>query len=214
MASSSSWRRFLRVSLPRLIVLVVAIGLWLGWLARCARIQREAVATIGRTNCLILYDWQWKNGSYVPGGKPWAPRWLSDLIGVHFLGSVVVVSFRPGSTTSDKVLENVGRFTRLVGLNLNGTSVSDASLAHLTELKDLYNLDLDETQVADAGLVHLEGLTELTYLNLRKTRITDAGLVHLKGLSKLSWLVLNGTQVTDSGVQELRRALPNLKIYR
>ena len=35
MASSSSWRRFLRVSLRGLIVLVVVIGLWLGWLARC-----------------------------------------------------------------------------------------------------------------------------------------------------------------------------------
>ena len=40
------WRRFLRFSVRGLIVLVLVIGVWLGWLVRSARIQREAVAAI------------------------------------------------------------------------------------------------------------------------------------------------------------------------
>jgi hypothetical protein len=40
------WQRFLRFSVRGLIVVVLVIGVWLGWLVRSARIQREAVAAI------------------------------------------------------------------------------------------------------------------------------------------------------------------------
>ena len=39
------WRRFLRFSVRGLIVLVLVIGGWFGWVVRSARIQREAVAS-------------------------------------------------------------------------------------------------------------------------------------------------------------------------
>jgi hypothetical protein len=38
------WRRHLRFSVRGLIVLVLVTGGWLGWVARGARIQREAVS--------------------------------------------------------------------------------------------------------------------------------------------------------------------------
>jgi len=46
---SRPWRRFLRLHVRGLIVLVLLIGLGLGWIARDARnvrIQREAVTAI------------------------------------------------------------------------------------------------------------------------------------------------------------------------
>ncbi len=61
------WRRFLRFSVRGLIVVVLVIGAWLGWLVRSARIQREAVAAIEHARGSVSYDWEWANGKSIPG---------------------------------------------------------------------------------------------------------------------------------------------------
>ncbi len=49
------WRRFVRLSVRGLIVLVLVIGAGLGWMVRQAHIQREAVAAIRkRRRCRLL----------------------------------------------------------------------------------------------------------------------------------------------------------------
>ena len=88
---SRPWRRFLRFSVRGLIVLVLVIGGGLGWIVRSARIQREAVAAIVNAGGGVLYDWEWSNGKSIPGGKPRAPRWIVDLIGVDYFGHVTEV---------------------------------------------------------------------------------------------------------------------------
>ena len=70
---SRSWRRFLRFSMRGLIVLVLVIGLGLGWMVRTirrARIQPEAVAAIRKARGNVLFDWQLKNGRYWRTAKP------------------------------------------------------------------------------------------------------------------------------------------------
>ena len=76
----------LRFSVRRLIVLVLVIGAGLGWLVRSARIQRDAVAAIQKVGGRVWYDWELRNGKFIRGGRPRAPRWLSEriLIGVCF----------------------------------------------------------------------------------------------------------------------------------
>jgi hypothetical protein len=44
--------------------------------------------------------------------------------------------------------------------------------------------------------------------------VSDAGLMQLRGLTQLDWLDLSGTRVTEAGVNELKKALPNVKIGR
>ncbi len=85
------WRRYLRFSVRGLIVLVLVIGGWLGWIVRSARIQREAVAAIKDARGQVWYDWEWSSGEPIPDGKPWAPKFLVDLIGVDYFGHVTVV---------------------------------------------------------------------------------------------------------------------------
>ena len=65
-----------------------------GWDGSSAgrRIQREAVAVIKNAGGTVSYDWEWNNGNGMLGGKPWAPIWLVDLVGVDFFGHVTVVS--------------------------------------------------------------------------------------------------------------------------
>ena len=208
---SRSWRRFLRFSMRGMIVVVLVIGGWLGWVVRSAQIQREAVAAIENAGGAVSYDWGRISGS-IPAGGPWAPEWLVNLIGVDYFGHVTEALINQNSTVTDGVIAKVGCLTQLHDLFLHSTCVSDAGLSHLKGLTNLEWLDLGKTQITDAGLVHLRGLANLTELRLGGTQVTDAGLRHLKGLTKLSQLDLSETQVTDAGLRELKRTLPNLKI--
>jgi internalin A len=188
---SRPWRRYLRFSVRALIVLVLLIGAGLGWLVHQAHVQRDAVAAIREAGGAVRYDWEWSNGNSLPGGEPWAPRWLVNLIGVDYFGHVTAaVSHHMSAATSDAIIVQVGRLTRVWSLNLHDSCISDS------------------------GLVHLKGLTNLHVLLLYRTQVSDAGLVHLKGLTNLSALQLDGTQVTDAGVEELKRTLPSLRIIR
>jgi len=81
---SRPWWNYVRFSLRALIVLVLLIGAGLGWLVRSAHVQRDAVAAIRRAGGSVSYDWEWNNGKSVPGGKPWAPKWLVDLVGIDY----------------------------------------------------------------------------------------------------------------------------------
>jgi hypothetical protein len=56
-----------------LIILILVIGVWLGWLARAAHVQRDAVAAIEQTGAVVRYDWQFQNGIPDPS-QPWAPK--------------------------------------------------------------------------------------------------------------------------------------------
>jgi hypothetical protein len=79
---STPWRSFLRFSLRGLIVFVIGVGAVLEWIVRQAHVQRDAVAAIEEVDGSVRYDWEFRNGRSLPGGKPWAPRWLVNLIGV------------------------------------------------------------------------------------------------------------------------------------
>ena len=48
-----------------LMIVVSVVGVWLGWVVRCAHIQRDAVATIQKGGGTVSYDWEWANGKYV-----------------------------------------------------------------------------------------------------------------------------------------------------
>jgi hypothetical protein len=183
---SRLWRRYLRFSVRGLIFFVLVIGAVLGWVVHEARVQRDAVAAIEKAGGWVSYDWG-RDGKSIPGGQPWAPRWLVDLIGIHYFGQVTAVGLA-SSSTADATLAQVGRLTGLRFLTLPGSNVTDA------------------------GLVHLKQLTKLSRLDLRDTQVSDAGLAHLTGLTKLTRVYLFGAKVTDSGVNELKRALPGLVV--
>ncbi len=65
-----SQRRWLSMNVRRFIVIVLVTGGGLGWLARSARIQREAVKTIQNAGGYVTYDWQFKNGESFRKRRP------------------------------------------------------------------------------------------------------------------------------------------------
>ena len=192
--ASRPWRRYLRLSVRGLIVLVLVIGVWLGWIVRSARIQREAVAAITRAGGHVSYDWEWRNGRYFAEPKPWAPQWLVDRVGVDLFGHVVAASPSQARGQAIRRLAHVGRFTRLESLSIYSSSVTDQGLAHFEGLTRLSEINLCNTQVTDDGLKHLEGLKGLSSLVINATRISDDGLKHLSRLTKLSILYIGDSE--------------------
>jgi hypothetical protein len=51
--SRRPWWSFLRFSVRGMVVLVLVIGGWLGWMVRSARIQQEAVAGLSMLRSMI-----------------------------------------------------------------------------------------------------------------------------------------------------------------
>jgi hypothetical protein len=220
---AKSRRRWLRLSVRGLVILVLLIGCWLGWEVHQAQVQREAVAAIRRVNGNVDYELD-------PSRSPAWLRWLADRIGLDYVSHVVgvdLVGVGPDGPSAGAELDHVVRLTRIERLELWESSVNDSRLADLEGLTRLRSLGLHKTRVGDkglanlkglpalrslwlnrsaltdAGLAHLEHRTDLEALALRETSVTDAGLVHLKGLINLKSLFLGGTQITDAGLVHL-----------
>ncbi len=206
-----SWPRYVRFSVRGLMVLVLMSAVWLGWLVRSARIQRETVTAIERAGGSAGYDLGWTDDRLLQKRGSWAPTWLVDVLGVDYFVSVVDLAF--SGTCTDRELGRAGSLSRLEQLSLARSRISDAGLAHLRGLAHLSWLNLCDTKITDAGLVHLEGLTTLEGLDLSFTPVTDAGLAHLKGLKGLTELDLSGTRITDAGLTHLK-GLSNLAQLR
>jgi hypothetical protein len=212
------------------MVLVLLIGGWLGWIARSARVQREAVAAIQKAGGEVSYHETEDGSSRCPG-------WLASRVGIDYRDHVTIVMLI-STLWTDAEMSHVGRLSSLLALALNCPAVTDEGLVHLKGLTNLRRLqlsgchvgdrglknlrgltalidvDLSKTLVTDAGIVHLQGLKNLQRIDLRWTRVTDVGLAQLKALPNLRFVLLDGTQVTDAGVRELLQSLPSLRNTR
>ena len=146
-------------------------------------------------------------------------RWLVGIL-LAALAGVLLVGVINDNRDPIAVLEEWGgKIERneqgeVVEVELRFKDITDAGLLHLAGLTNLQTLTLHSTKITDAGLVHLKELTNLQTLFLANTKITDTGLVHIKGLTQLQDLGLQQTKVTDTGVADLKKALPNCKIYK
>ena len=180
MSLTRPWRRFLRVSVRGAIVVVLLCGIWLGWLVRTARVQRDAVRAITAAGGLVRYNWGWKKANPTMVIKRADPGWLADLIGVDYVGHVTVVWLTASPSVSDATMIQVGRLTRLQQLRLDQSSIKDTWLGHLSGLKQLASLNLDGTRISDQGLARLSPLTKLSALYLDSTRVTDSGVTELQ----------------------------------
>src|SRR5690348_2818931 len=112
----SPLRRWLRLRLRGLMIIVLVIGVgmgWLSWLIRSARTQRDAVAAIENAEGVVSYDWEWSNGIDHPGRRPWAPRWLVGLVGVDYFAHVSTAALFSSSSAADVAITQVGSFNQL-----------------------------------------------------------------------------------------------------
>lgn len=213
-------RRFIRLSVRSLLLLVLVLAVWLAWMVNRAREQRQAVAAIREYGGFVSYDWEYVNGKHIPGRSPSAPTWLRSALGDEFFQEVVAVNLivgtRPDGTRgetvrrSDDVILHLRAFPALRQLNIQETQATDRVMEVIGSLKNLEILRMPRAAVTDRGIAKLRGLSRLKNLAVTHTRLTDASISHLKTLTQLEVLDLQGGNVTDRGMAHLR-GMTNLK---
>lgn len=154
-----------RLTVRLLLVLVLVIGCFLGWLAQTARTQRLAVARIKQLGGSVLYDFQRVPGVPTNKMEPRGPRWLRRLIGDE-------------------------RFQEVVQVNLTGLDLRGVNLACLEDFPELRALELTCAEIGDSGLAQLSRLKleRLRVLWLADSGITDSGLPYLAAFHRLEVL--------------------------
>ena len=138
-------------------------------------------------------------------------------------GSVQVDQTRPDppitslmlmdSDISDaSLLRLLAEMPELEQLNLRHVLVGDQLAKGLSLCPKLSFLSMSVSRITDAGLEQVGQLANLRELDVHETQVTDNGLTHLTGLSKLEAVHVQGTRVTNAGVEELKKALPKLRV--
>jgi len=160
-----------------------------------------------------------------------------DLLGLSVEGIPAIQMLNLRRTgISDETFQPRSVLRELRDLNLSETSITGASLGSLASSPSLQWLDLSGSQADDRGLKQLQPLKQLRVLILGRTRISDgagqslgqlSALVDLDlsqtsigdtcvgaltSLKSLKRLVLQRTRVSDRRSDELKRALPQLRI--
>jgi hypothetical protein len=162
-SSSKLWRQRLRISVRKLIVLVLAVGGYFGWLVHSARIQREIVAEIERhRGSSVHYVWQpdrerTGNLGDQPFSTPPILDWLVDCVGTDYFSQTDYVVLQREGGADDALIAIVSRLTQIEKLEGGGPKVTDSGLLHVSKLHRLKWLGLYGTGVTDAGLVRLGG---------------------------------------------------------
>jgi hypothetical protein len=224
--------RWKTISLRGLLLLILAIGLWLGWFVSKARQQRAAVAALQKFGGFVHYDWEfvsgpvkvprgnliWKPtwGKFTPGGKPSAPDWMRRAVGDEYFQSIVHVSLfvdikkQLASATwvnmgpADDALLKLATQTSVQTLQIGGEQVTDLNLAYVGKLTGLEELHISWAfHLTDKGFMQLSGLKRLRMLEIDKSKMTDASVEAIGKLTSLEELWIGGAGFSDRGIARL-----------
>lgn len=218
-------RRRLAVSVRALMLLVLAIGLVLGWKINRAKTQKRAVALIEKAGGSVVHDYSFDGTHpYKNRESPPAPAWLRARLGDEFFQEVTSVSFY--NPVTDDQIAPIADFDRLLAFELHRTHVTDAGLARLKSLNWLRQLHIEQKGLSIGEINSKEvrkifqELDHLTYnqkvgeiMRRRGAAITDAGLAHLASLTSLQELTLLLPGITDAGLAHVGK-LTDLRVLK
>jgi hypothetical protein len=225
--------RWKTISLRGLLLLILAIALWLGWIVQKSRQQREAVAALQKFGGFVHYDWEFVDGPVkVPRGnslwmpswgkltsgrKPWAPDWMRRALGDEYFQSIAHVSLyvdiKKGSADStwvnmgpaDDALRKLTTQTSVRTLQIGGEQVTDENLSYVGQMTGLEELTISwGFHLTDKGFVQLSGLKRLRILEVDHSKMTDASLEAIGKLTKLEELRIGGKGFSDRGLAQIK----------
>jgi hypothetical protein len=230
--ANNSRLRWKTISVRGLLLLVLAIACWLGWIVNKARQQRAAVAALQKFGGFVHYDWEFLDGPVkVPRGnllwmptwgkltanrKPWAPNWIRRAIGDEYFQSVAHVSLyvdiQKGNADArwvnmgpaDDALRALATQTSVRTLQIGGQQVTDQNLSYVGQLTGLEELNVSWAhELTDSGFLQLSRLNRLRILEVDLSRMTDTSMEVIGKLTKLEELRVDAEGVTDRGLAKL-----------
>ena len=220
-ASPPRRRRWLRLSLRGLMLLVLLIGVPIGWVANRIHTQRQAIATVRAAGGNVSFDYEGKSfgprpASQGPGRtEPAAPRWLRRWLGDELFQHVTMIYFN--EPVALNILATIAQFDHLETLGLSPSRGVANESFHLRGLSRLINLIADGEWVDDRILGEIAQLSSLRYLDLTNSSGTDAGFARLGALPELvSLRISSSSNLTDAnltgqGVERLLEGMPRLR---
>ena len=96
-------------------------------------------------------------------------------------------------------------------VNFVGGEITDNGLKAIATLPRMERLTLGE-KITNDGLKHLIDHPHLNRIDLFGTQVTDDGLVYLYSIPNLKQVRLNEEQFSKEAIQELKSAIPGLKL--
>jgi hypothetical protein len=147
----------LRFSLRTAFIATTLLCVWLAWHLQATKRQKQAVETIRAAGGWVAYDYAWKDGDWVKGGKSWVPQWLTSALGEDAFHPVVAVNLPalfhsaydgnrpyighdPDAVISDELWQAIESLPSTQWLSLNARNLSDDELRHLRGLRRLTEL--------------------------------------------------------------------------
>ncbi len=131
-------RRRLSLSVRALMALVMVVGGGLGWITYRARVQREAVAVIGRAGGSVWLNRPWTDKPRLGTVKHPGLAWMRRLLGWEYFAKVTTVQlFEHRRGKGDQVLRAACKLSDLDDLMLLDTETTDdvaEGIGNLTNL--------------------------------------------------------------------------------
>ncbi len=202
-------RRRLALSLRTLMILVLIVGGFLGWQARRASLQRQAVAVITAAGGRVQYDYaveaRKKSGKWINDPPhPWAPDWLRRSVGPEYFQDVAWVFLNNKNPVEEikhdpKLFETVALLDRVEMLQTIRYPLDNADFARLMAMPRLKEVTLLFVDVTDEGLACLESSPAIESLVLRAKpdTITVRGLERIARQPRINRLELTQVDLTD-----------------
>ena len=107
------------------------------------------------------------------------------------------------------VLKNMPKLT---SLSLRHTSVRDEDLEVVEHLSNLTYVGMGYCKIQQVGIAHLAKIPQLTSLSVEGLELSDEDMKLLHGFTNLELIDMENTVVSDAALDELKKALPKLKI--
>ena len=220
----------LRFSLRTAFIATTVLCIALGWHLHATRRQQQAVEAIRETGGWVAYDYAWKDGGWVKGGKSWAPAWLTSALGEDALHRVVAVNASalfhsahdehghyygpdPDAVMPGELWQAIASLRSTQWLCLNARSLSDDELRHLRGLPCLTELKMEAVPIDGSGLEHLVSVPNLRDLNLSRIHLKDEHAHWLPQMKQLRVLGLNDSTISPPVAAELQQKMPLCKQY-
>jgi hypothetical protein len=225
-------RRFprLRFSLRAAFVATSLLCIALAWHLDATRRQRQAVETIRAAGGWVAYDYAWKDGDWIKGGKSPVPEWLTSALGEDAFHTVVAVHLAamfhsarneqgsyygpdPDAVMTAELWRAVASLHSTQWLSLNARNLTDDELKHLRGLSHLTELKMEAAPIDGSGLEHLVVLSSLQHLNLSRIHLKDEHAHWIAQMKRLRELGLNDSTISPAVAAELQQKMPACRQY-
>jgi hypothetical protein len=220
----------LRFSLRTALLATTVLCIWLGWQLQAAKRQKQAVERIRAAGGWVAYDYAWKDGDWIQGGKSPVPQWLTSIAGEDAFHSVVAVDLAalfhsaydgnrpymgpdPDAAISDELWQSIEQLRSTQWLSLNARNFSDNELRHVRGLSRLTELKMEAAPIDGAGLEHLVSLPNLEHLNLSRIHLKDEHAHWLAQMKQVRVLGLSESTISPAVAADLQQKMPWCKQY-